>query len=221
MASALDDLSNGRFILGMGAGWQEREHNKFGWKLSERFDRCEEGLEVVKLLLTSDEPVDFSGKFYQLQEAVMLPRPKRPNGPPILIGGIGPERTLPLVAKYATEWNALYILPEKFSELNTLLDSLLKKAGRKPEEVKRSLMTGLEFGRDDKEVERIVQERTQGKSTLEELKGRGVVVGTTNEAVDQLGKLAEAGVQRIMLQWLKMDDLDRLEAMAKSILPQL
>jgi F420-dependent oxidoreductase-like protein len=224
MASALDDLSDGRFILGVGAGWQEREHSKFGWDLLDipnRFKRFEEGLEVLKLLLSNDNPIDFTGEFYQLKDAVMLPRPKRPNGPPILIGGNGYLRTLPLVAKYAKGWNGIYLTPEKFKKLNLHLNSLVEKEGRKPKDVKRSMMTGLEFGRDDKEVKRIVEERTQGQSSREDLMGRGVLVGTTNEIVDQLGKLAEAGLERIMLQWLKMDDLDRLEAMAKSILPQI
>jgi F420-dependent oxidoreductase-like protein len=221
MASALDDLSDGRFILGVGAGWQEREHSKFGWDLLGRFKRFEEGLEVLKLLLSSNDPTDFSGEFYELKNAVMLPRPKRPNGPPILIGGNGFRRTLALAAKFASQWNALYVTPERFKELNSRLDALIEKEGRSPGDVKRTLMTGLEFGRDEKEVKRIVEERTQDKTSREDLMGRGVLVGTTNEIVDQLGKLAEVGVERIMLQWLKMDDLDRLEAMAKSILPQI
>jgi len=224
MANAVDDLSGGRLILGVGAGWQEREHEKFGWDLLDipnRFKRFEEGLEVLPQLLSSDKPINFTGEFYQLKEAIMLPRPKRPNGPPILIGGNGPQRTLGLAAKYAYEWNAIYLLPEEFSNLNSRLDSLLEKEGRQPKDVKRSMMTGIEFGRDDNEVNRIVKERTEGKMSREELMKRGVLVGTANEIVDQLGALAEAGVKRIMLQWLKMDDLDRLEAMAKSILPQI
>jgi F420-dependent oxidoreductase-like protein len=224
MASALDDLSGGRLILGVGAGWQEREHEKFGWYLLDiprRFKRFEEGLEVLTLLLSSDKPINFTGEFYQLNEAIMLPRPKRPNGPPILIGGNGTHRTLPLAAKYAQEWNGVYLLPKKFSELNSHLDSLLEKGGRKPKDVKRSMMTGLEFGRDEKEVKKVVKERTQGKMSPEGLMERGVLVGTANEIVDQLGVIAEAGVERIMLQWLKMDDLDRLEAMAKSVIPQI
>jgi alkanesulfonate monooxygenase SsuD/methylene tetrahydromethanopterin reductase-like flavin-dependent oxidoreductase (luciferase family) len=98
MAAAVDDLSGGRLTLGLGAGWQEREHRLFGFdqlNLAERFTRFEEGLEVVTRLLRSDEPVSFDGKYFQLREAVLLPRPQRTNGPRILIGGIGPKRTLP------------------------------------------------------------------------------------------------------------------------------
>jgi alkanesulfonate monooxygenase SsuD/methylene tetrahydromethanopterin reductase-like flavin-dependent oxidoreductase (luciferase family) len=83
MASAVDDLSNGRLTLGLGAGWQEREHENFGWQLldiPERFDRFEEGLTVISQLLQNDEPVDFEGEYYELNEAIVLPRPQRPGG---------------------------------------------------------------------------------------------------------------------------------------------
>src|SRR5438045_3913259 len=106
-AAALDDLSNGRMILGLGAGWQEREHHLFGFDLGDvptRFSRFEEGLEVVTRLLKSDEPVTFEGHFFQLRGATLLPRPQRPGGPSILLGGNGVKRTLPLVARYADIW---------------------------------------------------------------------------------------------------------------------
>jgi alkanesulfonate monooxygenase SsuD/methylene tetrahydromethanopterin reductase-like flavin-dependent oxidoreductase (luciferase family) len=78
MAAAVDDLSSGRLTLGIGAGWQEREHANYGWNLlepKERFARLEEGLEVITKLLKSDHPVDFSGKYYQIHEGILLPRP--------------------------------------------------------------------------------------------------------------------------------------------------
>lgn len=223
-ASAVDDLSNGRLILGMGAGWQEREHNNFGWDLleiPERFKRFEEGLDVVTKLLDNDIPVEFQGEYYNLKDAIMLPRPNRPGGPPILIGGNGPKRTLPLVAKYAVEWNSIYLPSNKFSELNNKLDELLDKVSRTPNSVKRSMMTGCEYGRDDGEVKELVKNRTQGKFTPEELAEKGLIVGTANQVVEQLEVLEEAGLQRVMLQWLELDDMDRLEFMGKEILPQL
>ena len=149
MAAAVDDLSNGRLVLGLGAGWQEREHNNYGWDLlavPPRFDRFEEGLAVITQMLNSDEPVDFNGEYYRLQEAILLPRPQRPGGPPILIGGNGPKRTLPLVAKYASEWNAVYIAPDRFQDLSSQLDELLVQNGRQPEAVRRSLMTRVVVG---------------------------------------------------------------------------
>ncbi len=96
-AAAVDDLSNGRLQLGLGAGWQEREHTMFGYDLLERgprFARYREGVEVVTRLLRSDQPVSFDGQYYKLREAILLPRPKRSGGPRIVIGGNGPQRTL-------------------------------------------------------------------------------------------------------------------------------
>ncbi len=78
MAAAVDDLSDGRLILGLGAGWQEREHHNYSWDLLDvpaRFTRFEEGVQIIKHLLQDDEPLDFAGEYYQLQEAVALPRP--------------------------------------------------------------------------------------------------------------------------------------------------
>ncbi len=219
MAAAVDDLSGGRFTLGLGAGWQEREHDHFGWDLldvSRRFKRLEEGLEVITRLLNSDTPVDFSGEFYRLKEAMLLPRPQRRGGPPILIGGNGQQRTLPLVVKYASEWNAVYIPPDEFARRNRQLNEMLAANGRAPSSVRRSLMTGCYFGRDDAEVQRKL-----GKRSRDDLRKQGIVVGTAAEVVDQLGKYASVGVQRIMLQWLELDDLDGLEAMAKSVLAQV
>jgi F420-dependent oxidoreductase-like protein len=151
MAAAVDDLSGGRLRLGLGAGWQEREHSNYGWDLlplPDRFGRFQEGLEVITRLLKSTETVDFSGRYYNLHDAILLPRPARPGGPPIVIGGNGEKRTLPLVARYADEWNAVLIAPQEFSRLNALLNQMLNQAGRRPEHVRRSLMTGCIFSRD-------------------------------------------------------------------------
>src|SRR5579859_7737295 len=163
-AAALDDLSNGRMFLGLGAGWQEREHRLFGFELgdiSTRVARFEEGLEVVTRLLKSDEPVAYEGRFYQLRGATLLPRPQRPGGPRILIGGNGPKRTLPLVARYADIWNAVFLPPDEFRQRSAILNGLLAEAGRKPGDVKRTMMRGLFFGRDMAELDRRLRWRSE------------------------------------------------------------
>jgi F420-dependent oxidoreductase-like protein len=214
-ASAVDNLAGGRLRLGLGAGWQEREHEAHGFELLEtglRFARFEEALQVVTLLLRSEEPVSFDGEFYRLRDALLMPRSPRPGGPPIVIGGNGPRRTLPLAARYADEWNAVLTTPGRFAELSARLDELLQEAGRPPEQVRRTLMTRGVFGRAAADVERKLAGRP-----ADELRARGVIVGTAPEVSEQLGRLDEAGVQRVMLQWLETDDIDGLEAMAHSV----
>ena len=216
MAKDVDELSGGRLTLGVGAGWQEREHQMFGYDLLDveaRFARFEEGLEVITGLLRSDQPVTFRGDYYRLHEAVLLPRPTRAGRPPILIGGNGPKRTLPLVARFADEWNAVYVTPARFSELSAQLDELLLARGRDPGEVRRSLMTGLVFGRTTMAVE----EKLAGRSA-DDLRTRGVIVGTPASVRDQVAALAEAGVERLMLQWMDLDAIGELEALAKALL---
>jgi alkanesulfonate monooxygenase SsuD/methylene tetrahydromethanopterin reductase-like flavin-dependent oxidoreductase (luciferase family) len=214
----VDSLAGGRLRLGIGAGWQEREHEAHGFELLEtelRFARFEEALEVITLLLRNDEPVSFDGEFYGLRDAVLMPRSPRPGGPPIVIGGNGPRRTLPLAARYADEWNAVLIPPGRFAELSAHLDELLREAGRPPEAVRRTLMTRAIFGRTTADVER----KLAGKQA-DKLRARGTVVGTGPEVAEQLARLDEAGVERVMLQWLETDDIDGLEAMAEFVLPR-
>jgi F420-dependent oxidoreductase-like protein len=218
-AAAVDELAGGRLRLGQGAGWQEREHRTYGFDLLDtdrRFARFEEGLEVIIRLLRNKEPVSFDGEFYRLHDAVLMPRSTITGGLPIVIGGNGPNRTLPLVARYADEWNTVFVPAKRFAELSTRLDDLLRAAGRSPERVRRTLMTRVVFGCTDAEVECKL-----GGESRERLRARGLVFGTSSEIVEQLSSLAEAGVQRVMLQWLEVDDLDGLETLARSVLSQL
>ncbi len=218
MASAVDDLSGGRLTLGVGAGWQVREHTHYGWELLEvaaRMDRFEEGLQVLRCLLRSNEPCHFSGRYYHLQEAVVLPRPARPGGPPLLIGGNGPQRTLPLVARYADEWNAVFLPVDVFRQRRARLLELLEAEGRPAEAVACSLMTGLVFGADGAEL---AGKLSRTNRSADELRQRGLVVGVGAEVREQLHTLEAAGVQRVMLQWLDLDDLAGLEALARAVL---
>ena len=218
LASAVDDLSNGRLILGLGAGWNEREHRLFGFDLLEpdaRFERFKEGMEVVTRLLRSDEPVTFEGQFYQLRGATLLPRPQRRGGPKILVGGNGIKRTLSYVARYADEWNCVTLTPQEFTDMNTKLNDMLNASGRKPESVRRSMMTGCVFGKDDASLRAKIALR--GRS-LEQLQQDGIVAGPISAVKEQLQELEQAGLQRIMLQWLDLDDVESLEVLAKGVL---
>ncbi len=221
MAGAVDDLSNGRLTLGLGAGWQNREHTNFGWNLLDvpgRMARLEEGLEVVSRLLKSDRPVNYDGKFYQLNEAILLPRPQRMGGPPILVGGNGMKRTLPLAARYADEWNGVFLAPAEFADRNARVDKLLKKEGRDPMELRRSIIVGTLFGRNEDEIDARIPSWIRGNYSSDELKQMGFLVGTGAEIRKQIGDCASAGAQRSMLQWLDSDELDGLKTLAEGVL---
>lgn len=228
-AAALDDLSGGRMVLGVGAGWQEREHNMFGYPLGDmrtRMNRLEEALQVITRLLRSDGPVTFEGEHYTLRDAMLLPRPQRPGDPPILIGGSGPKRTLPLVARYADIWNSLRRSPEEFRELNTRLDELVRAEGRELGEVRRTLFTEVIFATDESDLEGLLSRRLMsgsdhaGKTSpdlFEELRARNTIVGTPAMIQEQVAAYEAAGVQEIVLRWTKLDDLERLHAFGEAV----
>lgn len=141
MAATLDHISNGRFELGMGAGWNELEATAYGLDLgtlTERFDRLDEGLEVIRSLL--DQPTTtFSGKFFQLVEARCEPKPIQAKLP-IVIGGRGPRRTLRAVARWADQWdNVAPGSPEAWRELDAVLRGHCEQVGRDPSEITRSI----------------------------------------------------------------------------------
>lgn len=215
-AASVDVLSEGRLVLGMGTGWQDREHEAFGIyfpPISERYERLQDGLEIVSRLFSADEPISYEGKHFSLKDAQITMKRKDTQ---ILIGGNGPNKTLPLAAKYAVEWNAVYLNFEDFKQRNTLLDGYLQAEGRKAEDVKRSLMIRCIYGKDDASLAKALEGNQSSKA---ELQARGQVIGTGSEIVDILGKWQSAGLERIMLQWTDLDDLGSLENMAHEILP--
>lgn len=217
MARDVDDLSDGRLQLGLGAGWQDREHEMFGFDLlqpRERFARFAEGLRVIDRLLRGEGPQSFAGRYYHLKDAQLLPHPRRAGGPRFVIGGNGPQLTLPLAARYADEWNAVLVAPAEFTRLNEMLDGMIRAEGREPGQVRRTMMNHLAYGRDDGEAKWLLEGRN-----LERMTKQGALYGGPGEVSDRLAEFAEAGVQRIMLQWLDLDALDRLEHFAAHVLP--
>ena len=220
MAAAVDDLSAGRLQLGLGAGWQEREHDNFSFDLlplPQRMRRYQEGLEVVTSLLRSDTPSRSPVIYFTLRDAILLPRPQRAGGPPIVLGGR--RGVLPLAARYASEWNVPFATPEDSARSAASSTGSWRMRGREPGDMRRSVMTGLVFGRDDAEL---AAKMDRGGRSLEELRRSGVHRRHSRRPIiEQLGELAEAGVQTVMLQWLDYDDLAGLDAFAAAVLPRV
>jgi alkanesulfonate monooxygenase SsuD/methylene tetrahydromethanopterin reductase-like flavin-dependent oxidoreductase (luciferase family) len=229
-AIALDDLSDGRMILGVGAGWNEPEHAMFGYHLGDmatRMARFEEGLEVITRLLRNSGPVNYQGHFFQLHEALLLPQTQRPGRPPLLIGGSGPRRTLPLVARYADIWNAGFRTVDAFTRLRVHLDQLLQETGRSLSAVKRTYTVPVICGRDMVEIEaRLRGWRRKGSlanlptnAVLDHLHSNGMILGTPGEVVAQIRAYASAGVDEFLVEWAGVDDIEGLEVLAEQVLP--
>ena len=150
MAVSLDHISGGRFYLGLGAGWFEEEAEAHGIELGtmrERFDRFDEGLEVIVSLLTNEETT-FAGDFYQLKGALSEPKATQQPHPPICIGGSGPKRTLRAVARWAQLWDGLLVDPEEWVGLREVLEGHCQDVGRDSGEIDCSLHVRYSKGDD-------------------------------------------------------------------------
>lgn len=150
MAATVDIISDGRFQLGLGAGWYQLEADAYGITLgetlTERFDRFDEGVEIVARML-SDEETTFAGKYFTVTDARNEPKgPQRPR-PPIVIGGSGERRTLRTVARWADHWNAGILEPEDWHHKIAVLERHCADVGRDPAEIEKSMM--VRFSPDD------------------------------------------------------------------------
>ena len=140
-AVTVDHLSGGRLEFGIGAGWAENEHTTLGLPFGtarDRADRLEEALPIIRSLWTQPRTT-FTGKHYQLAEAVAEPKPVQTPHPPIWIGGVGRRRTLRMAAEHAAVWNAPGGSPEEVAELSAVLDGHCADVGRDPAEIRRSV----------------------------------------------------------------------------------
>ena len=140
ITTTVDHISGGRAILGIGGGWFEREHEAFGFDFGsgfgERLDRLGEAVPLIRRLLDG-ERVTHEGRFYRFQDAVCAPRPIQAHVP-ILIGGSGPKKTLPLIAGYGDMWNA-YGTPEQLAASDAILRAACEVAGRDQREIERTV----------------------------------------------------------------------------------
>ena len=140
-ASTLDEISGGRLILGLGAGWNETEFRAFGFPFDHRVDRFEEAFTIIRTLLR-DGAIDFDGTHYQARDCELLPRGPRPGGPPLMIGSMGP-RMLRMTLPHVDSWNVWFAdtgnSPEGVPPLRDVVDAACREVGRDPAEVERTV----------------------------------------------------------------------------------
>jgi F420-dependent oxidoreductase-like protein len=222
LVTAVDHISNGRVELGIGAGWNEREHEAYGFAfppLGERMELLEEQLAIVRGAW-AEGPFSFAGKHYRLDALDARPKPLQQPHPPVIIGGSAKPRTVRLAARLADEYNTVYATPAECAERRAAVETAWRAAGRDPETTMTfSVMVPWLAGTDASDLqhraERLAAWRgTDAASLLEEFAGLGVT-GTFDEALARLREYRDAGVDRIMLQHLLHDDVDAIALLAR------
>jgi probable F420-dependent oxidoreductase len=184
MATTADEVSNGRLILGVGAGWNEPEYDAFGLPFDHRVDRFEEALQILRPLLREGQ-VDFAGNYYLAKGCEDVPRGPRPKGPPLMVGGEGP-RMLRLTAQYADLWNTGYMgMPETMAEPLARIGAACREVGRDPETLGVTALIGLWFP-DLREKQPAVFDKP--------------LTGTVEQIAAAMRGYAELGVRHIMFQ---------------------
>ena len=181
-AATVDEISGGRLILGVGAGWNQVEFEAFGLPYDRRIARFAEAFTIVRTLL-SEGRIDFRGEFYTLVDCELLPRPTRPGGPPLLIGSNGP-RMLALTMPHASAWNSWYSDfdndPARLAPLIETIDAACRAAGRQPDEVAKTVAVYIGFAETP-------SRRTGGRP----------LVGTVQEIAAKVRAVGAAGVSHI------------------------
>lgn len=222
LVATADHVSGGRVNLGLGAGWHEREHAAFGFPFDAprtRFDILEEQLQVIHGAWGS-EPFSFAGRHYTLSELEAMPKPVQ-SPPPVILGGAAKPRSLALAARYASEYNTLYALPDVAIERRERLATACAKAGRDP--IAFSIMTVIVCGTDDATVrERLRALADKMGHDYEQLASAppsGWIIGTVDPVIDQLQALRQAGVDRIVCQQFVHDDLDHVALIGDVLTP--
>jgi F420-dependent oxidoreductase-like protein len=186
MAANIDIISGGRLVLGLGAGWQENEHEKYGiplFQMKERMDRYEEACAIVSGLLR-EERTTFEGKYYQVTDAPCDPKPVQ-QPLPLLIGGGGEKRTLRIAAKYAQEWN-VWGTPDVLKHKMGVLDQRCAEIGRDPKTIQRSAQSLLFLSDDPSARERNGQ-------------GGRTIAGNVDQVAETMREYRDAGVNEFIV----------------------
>ncbi len=146
-AATIDEISGGRLVLGLGAGWNEVEYRAYGYPFDHRVGRFEEALTIIRTLLR-DGAIDFDGRWYQARDCELVPRGPRPGGPPLMVGSIG-ERMLRITLPHVDAWNAWYDWygnrPEGVGQLLEKVDQACAEVGRDPATLERTVAVLVRF----------------------------------------------------------------------------
>jgi F420-dependent oxidoreductase-like protein len=231
MAAQIDGLSGGRFVLGLGIGWNKREHNAYGIPfppVSERFDRLEEAVAVCRLVW-GELPVTFEGRYYTLKDVDCRPKPVS-GRVPIIIGGTGEQRTLKIVAQYADEWCSECVSVEDYARKVAVLERHCETVSRDPASIRRSMVVTGDFVPTARKVVRGTVNQvlraskvrpTVSKNFSVQPRIGGFVPGGRQQVIDELAKYARSGLQEAVFRCNNIASADEPEYLAAEIIPSV
>jgi probable F420-dependent oxidoreductase len=204
LAATVDEISGGRLILGLGAGWNETEFRAFGFPFDHRISRFEEAFTIIRTLLR-EGAIDFGGRFFQARDCELLPPPSRPGGPPLMVGSVGP-RMLEITLPHVDAWNVWYRdsnnSPVGLGPILRQLDEACRAVGREPSEIERTtaVLVRMPGGTG----------RVMGDTTQAEVPP---VQGSPSEIAERLREYAALGLAELQLV-VDPITLESIEALA-------
>jgi F420-dependent oxidoreductase-like protein len=223
MVATVDHISGGRVELGLGAGWNQAEHDAHGFPfpgLDERMELLEEQLEIVHRQWTEEE-FSFQGRHYRLERCRAEPKPLQRPRPPIVMGGGAGSRVAGLAARWADEYNTPFASVEQCRERRAAIAEACEREGREP--IPFSLMAACCVGRDEGEALERARRRLERSGRDDDpsvlLEQDNVLVGTVDRVIARLREYAEAGVERVFLQHLDHSDLDMVRLIGEAVVP--
>ena len=223
MVATVDHISGGRVELGLGAGWNQAEHDAHGFPfpgLDERMELLEEQLEIVHRQWTEEE-FSFQGRHYRLERCRAEPKPLQRPRPPIVMGGGAGPRVAGLAARWADEYNTPFASVEQCRERRAAIAEACEREGREP--IPFSLMAACCVGRDEGEALERAKRRLERSGRDDDpsvlLEQDNVLVGTVDRVIARLREYAEAGVERVFLQHLDHSDLDMVRLIGEAVVP--
>jgi len=220
MGATVDVISGGRLIMGMGAGYHQREFEGYGFLPSstraERIRRLEEAVQIIDKMWTEEAP-DFQGRFYSISKAICNPKPIQKPRPPIMIGGGGEQLTLRVVARYADMCN-LFGDPPAVRHKLEVLERHCGEVGRDPKSILKTRLGPIIIASNEASLEK-AKERALSGGRYFAGRPEDVITGTPQQCIEICGKLFEAGMDYLIFNFPNSFELEPLQLFAQEVVP--
>ena len=223
MLATLDHASDGRAVLGIGAGWYEAEYDAYGYEYPEpetRVHQLRDAVRIAKAMWTEDSPVTYRGEHFVVEDAILEPKPLADPHPPVMVGGGGEQLTLRVVAEHADRWNVPMVDPETYEHKLAVLADHCEAVGRDYDEITKTVLARAlirETAEEAHDYYESFAEASEGEPVpREEFRG---MVGTPEDAAALVGRFQDLGAEMVMIA-VPRNDEETIERFADDVLPQ-